>query len=219
VLMTGIGTRLLLRQVAAARGRQSFIDALAVTRTLARGPKPVAALREMGLTPWLTAPSPNTWHEMLATLDRHAPEICGGGARVAIQEYGASNPEFIAALEARGARVTSIPVYEWALPEDVTPLRAAVRAIIAGHIDVLFITASIQLLHLLQVADAMRLGAETRHGLTRLVIASIGPMASAELRRQQLPIDLEPTRPKMGFLVKEAAEQCATLLHSKRFVQ
>jgi uroporphyrinogen-III synthase len=62
----------------------------------------------------------------------------------------------------------------------------------------------------------MALETAVRRGLERTLVASIGPMTSEELRRQGLPIDLEPSHPKMGFLVKEVAEQCAALLRVKR---
>jgi uroporphyrinogen-III synthase len=49
-----------------------------------------------------------------------------------------------------------------------------------------------------------------------MVIASIGPTTSEELRQQGISIDLEPSHPKMGFLVREAAEQASDLLMRKR---
>jgi uroporphyrinogen-III synthase len=178
----------------------------------------MAALRELGVSPWLTAPTPNTWREVVATLDARAPGACAG-SRIAVQEYGTVNPELVDGLAARGASVTTVPIYRWALPEDVAPLRAAVHAILRGEIDVVILTAGIQLVHLLQVAAQMHLEADVRRELQRVVIASIGPMTSDELRRQHVPIDLEPTHPKMGFLVKEVAERCGDLLREKRRVQ
>jgi uroporphyrinogen-III synthase len=152
---------------------------------------------------------------VLAVLDEKAPGVCAG-ARMAVQEYGAPNRELVAALEQRGAEVTAVPIYRWELPEDVEPLRAAVRAIVAGDVDVILFTASVQLLHLLDMAAAMNLSAEIRSGLRRLFLASIGPMTSEELRRQGLQVDLEPSHPKMGFLVKEVAERCPEMLLAKR---
>ena len=218
VLMTGIGTRLLLRLSAPVYG-DAFVSALAATRIIARGPKPVAALREIGVSPWLTVPRPNTWHEVITTLDTRAPGVCAGGTRVAVQEYGMANPDLMSALEARGAEVTSVPIYRWALPDDVRPLRAAVHALVRNEIDVVILTAGVQIVHLLQVAAEMRMESDTRRALERLVVASIGPMTSEELRRQGLPIDMEPTNPKMGFLVKEVAERCGALLAAKRHLQ
>jgi uroporphyrinogen-III synthase len=216
VLLTGIGTRLLVRLATPVHG-DAFLRALAETRIVARGPKPVAALRELGIAPWLLAPSPNTWHEVLSVLDRKAPDACKG-ARVAVQEYGTANAELVQGLEARGAHVTTVPIYQWALPDDLEPLRAAIHAIVDGTIDVMLLTSGVQLVHLLKVAAAMGLEADVRLGLQRLVVASIGPMTSEELRRQQIAIDFEATNPKMGFLVKEVAQVYDHLLRAKRDV-
>jgi uroporphyrinogen-III synthase len=216
VLMTGVGVRLMMKIIEPAYGRDTFVQALARTRIVARGPKPVAALREIGLSPWATVPSPNTWRELLATLDGRSDETPLDGVRVAVQEYGLSNPDLLDGLGARGAAVFPVPIYRWAMPDDVAPLRRAVWAIVRQEIDVVILTAGIQLVHLLKVATEMDLEAAVRRGLERSIVASIGPMTSEELRRHGLPIDLEPSHPKMGFLVKEVAEQCAALLGEKR---
>jgi uroporphyrinogen-III synthase len=216
VLMTGIGVRLLMKIVGPVHGREAFVQALARTRIVARGPKPVAALREIGLTPWVTVPSPNTWRELLATLDARIADAPLASVRVALQEYGLSNPDLVEGLAARGADVVTVPIYRWSMPEDVRPLRRAVQAIVRDEIDVVILTAGIQLVHLLRVAGEMGLDAAVRESLERLVVASIGPMTSEELRRQGLPIDFEPSHPKMGFLVREVAERCGPLLRAKR---
>jgi uroporphyrinogen-III synthase len=135
---------------------------------------------------------------------------------VAVQEYGVSNQEFLEGLEARGARVTSVPVYRWALPEDLEPLRAAVRSVVAGSIDVAIVTTAMQVVHLFQVAETMQQAEVLREGLGRVVVASIGPTTSEELRQQRLAIDLEASHPKMGALVREAAEHATDLLRTKR---
>lgn len=216
ILMTGVGVRMMLKSLPGAGRRDEFIAALARTRIVARGPKPVAALREIGLTPWATAPSPNTWRDLLTTLDLRRTDAPLAGLRVAVQEYGLPNAEFEQELRARGAEVTTVSIYRWSMPEDIVPLRRAVWAIVRGEIDVVILTASIQLVHLLRVAGDMGLEAAVRRGLDRTIVASIGPMTSEELRHHRLPIDLEPSRPKMGFLVKEVAERCEALLQAKR---
>jgi len=55
-----------------------------------------------------------------------------------------------------------------------------------------------------------------RTALKKMVVASIGPTASERLRQHEWPIDLEPSHPKMGVLVKEASEQAHTLLNVKQ---
>jgi uroporphyrinogen-III synthase len=217
ILLTGVGTRALVAVVERVKGsRDGFVSGLGRTRILARGPKPVAVLRELALTPWLTAPEPNTWREVLSALDGARQEFQLSNTRVAVQEYGASNPDLLAGLEARGARVTRVPVYQWALPEDLAPLEAAVRAIADGQIDVALFTTATQVVHLLKVADSMGMGDAVRRGLTTCVVASIGPTTSEEMREQGIAPDMEPTHPKMGFLVREAAERAREILRAKR---
>jgi uroporphyrinogen-III synthase len=217
VLLTGAGTRGLLAVVEHVRGgREPFVAALRETRIAARGPKPVAVLRELGIEPWAVAKEPNTWRELLAALDERRTEFPLAGRRVAVQEYGASNPDLLAGLEDRGAQVTRVPVYQWALPEDVEPLRSAVRSVAGDGIDVALFTTATQVVHLLKVARSVGLEDAVRQGLGRAVVASIGPTTSEELSQQEIAVDMEPSHPKMGFLVREAAEQAARLLAAKR---
>src|SRR5206468_3353539 len=83
--------------------RERIVAALGRTARVCRGPKPAAALKAMGLDPGITVPEPNTWVELLKTIDEKAPV---GGRRVAVQEYGISNLELLRGLQERGARVS-----------------------------------------------------------------------------------------------------------------
>ena len=241
IFLTGVGTRELVRVVERAYPRDAFIAALARANVVARGPKPLAALRELAVPVWIAVPEPNTWRELLAAVDakteersREHPNTAASntplehpnaaarlgtplrGARIAVQEYGVSNPELLEGLRARGASVMRVPVYRWALPEDLAPLKNAVTALARGEADVAIFTTSVQVLHLWQIVREMRLEADVRRGFARTVIASIGPTTSEELRRHRLAIDLEASHPKLGFLVREAAERSRSLLHVKR---
>jgi uroporphyrinogen-III synthase len=214
ILLTGVGTRALLDVIETKHSRASFVGALAKTRVVPRGPKPMAVLRELQVTPWVTVPEPNTWRELLEALDQSIATL--EGLRVAVQEYGKSNPELIQGLEARGAQVSRVPVYRWALPEDLEPLKAAVRSVAAGELDVAMFTTSAQIVHLEEVAETMGKGDALRDGLRRMVVASIGPTTSDELQHQAIAVDLEASHPKMGLLVREAAEAAPALLRAKR---
>lgn len=218
IFLTGVGARALLGVVETTYKRDEYVAALQRIKVVARGPKPVAALREIGITPALSVPEPNTWRELLRALDDTAQSAVGirlNGARVAVQEYGVSNPELLDGLEKRGARVTRVPVYQWALPDDQAPLRAAIQSLAQGQIDVVLFTTSVQAVHLFQAAETMNLEKEMRAGLERAMVASIGPTTSEELSRQGIRVDLEPSHPKMGFLVKEAAERTAEFARRK----
>ena len=212
IFLTGVGTRALAQAADSICPREEFVAALSRTAVIARGPKPVAALRELGVPIAATVPEPNTWRELLHLLDEKTELFPLKGRSVAVQEYGVPSPELLAGLAERGAKVLPVRIYEWSLPEDIAPLQQAIHAITRGEIDVLLLTAAVQVRHLLQVADQMKMKDDLIRALSRVLIGSIGPMTSAELRHHGIKVDLEPSHPKMGFLVKELAEQSSTLM-------
>lgn len=216
IFLTGVGTRALARVVESVYPIEKFAAALRRITVVARGPKPVAALKEMGVSVALTVPEPNTWRDLLHALDEKKDSVPLEGRRVAVQEYGESNPDLLAGLAERGARVTRVPVYQWALPEDTAPLRKAVEEIAHARIDMALFTTSVQIVHLLRIAREMNKEQELRRGFAAMVVGSIGPVTSAELREQGFHVDFEPPHPKMGFLVNEAAKHAAAMLSRKR---
>jgi uroporphyrinogen-III synthase len=215
VALTGVGLRAVLDVAEASVGRDAFVAALGRVRVVARGPKPLAVLREIRVVPWVVAPAPNTWRELLAAVDEQGAEALLG-KRLALQEYGTSSASLLAGLHARGASVTSVSIYRYALPEDTAPLRRAVAALAQDEIDVVLFTTATQVIHLFQIADEMGLGRAVRARLPEVVVASIGPTTSEEIREQGVAVDLEASQPKMGVLVRDAAEQSQAILHAKR---
>jgi uroporphyrinogen-III synthase len=216
IFLTGVGTRALSRVVETIYPLSEYLARLRDIAVIARGPKSIAVLREWNVPIALTAPEPNTWRELLRALDEHAEALPLKGKRIAVQEYGVSNTELLDGLVKRGAQVTSIPVYEWALPEDTGPLRAAIASIARNEIDVMLLTTGTQADHLLQIAKDMKQEDALRRALSRIVVASIGPTTSERLREHGIEPDMEPSHPKMGFLVSEAAERSAAILQRKR---
>jgi len=204
ILLTGVGTRY-LDQVLGSRFEPSrFQEALRNVTVVARGPKPMAVLRECNIPGAILIPEPNTWKEILAVMQAR-PE-----RRVAGQEYGRSSPELLDGLRALGCSVVRVPVYQWELPEDTGPLREAASRLAAGSFDVALFTTSIQLPHLLQVSGELGVEAAVRDRLRRMFIASIGPTTSESLRELGFTVSFEPSHPKMGILVSE----CASAVHT-----
>ena len=216
ILMTGIGTTTLFEILRSRHPMSSIMAGLKQTATVARGPKPVAALKPLGVTPTLTVPEPNTWVEVVSTLDEYRPVK---GLRVAVQEYGTSNLELLEALRQRGAEVFPVPIYRWALPEDTGPLKQVLGEIIAGNVQVMLVTNAAQIDHVMQLLEQEGTTAQFKEACGRMVVASIGPSASERLRHYDLSIDFEPLHSKMGVLVKETSEQAHALLIPKRRMQ
>jgi uroporphyrinogen-III synthase len=195
ILLTGVGTRQLHRLWG-----ERFVDALRRLTIVARGPKPVAALRDMSLAPAITATEPNTWREILRVTEGR-PE-----RRIAVQEYGRSNPELLEALRGRGAEVTAIRVYRYGLPEDTAPLREAARSLAAGRFQVALTTA-VQIVHLARVAREEGIEEATLAGLRQCLVGSIGPTTTEALEEFEVRPAFEPSHPKMGILVLKAAQR------------
>ena len=213
ILLTGIGTRVMLNVLLTRYSLEQISGALTRTVLVVRGPKPAAVLREFGLAPSVHVPEPNTWRDILEAVDREKPVA---GLRVAVQEYGVINTELIEGLRGRGAQVSRVPVYRWTLPDDLTPLENVLEAILDGRVDVLLVTNAVQMDHARQVLAQPSRQEQFRRALDKLVVASIGPTATERLRRDGFPVDLEPAHPKMGILVKEAAERAGRILQDKR---
>lgn len=208
ILLTGVGTRLLNDVVNTRYPEDSFKTALRKLTVVARGSKPMAVLREWGIPATVTVPEPNTWREILTSMEGR-PE-----RKIVVQEYGRPATELIDALRARGAEVTGVPVYQWALPLDCGPLREAAKRLAAGEFDVAMFTTSIQVPHLLKIAAEGKV--DVTAALQKIVVASVGPSTSETLREFGIEPDMEPSHPKMGFLVNETAVRAAEILQSKQ---
>ena len=215
ILMTGVGTRTLNDALRTRFPQERIVAALRRTTLVARGPKPVAALKELGLEPAFTAPEPNTWREVMATL---SSRMDLSGKRIALQEYGIPNPQLVAALESQGASVAPIPIYRWALPEDIEPLRAAMQKISQGEADLALFTNGAQVDHLFRVAAYDKAEDSLRQAISKIVIASVGPVCTQVLEQFGLKPDLEPAHPKMGSLIAEVAASAHRILAAKRAV-
>jgi uroporphyrinogen-III synthase len=213
ILLTGVGTRTMVDVAATRYSRERIAALLGSVTVLTRGPKPVTVLKELGLQPEMTAPEPNTWRETLAILDANM-ELAG--KRVAVQEYGITRPQLLAGLEARGAKILRVPVYRWALPEDIAPLQAAIREIIERKTDVVIFTSANQVENVFKVAHQNGIDTDLSKALRRTFVVSIGPVCSEALGRFGLQPDFEPEHPKMGFMIGELAVSAQKLLNKKR---
>ena len=214
VFLTATGFRALFEQAQRHVKRESFLDSLRDICVITRGPKPTAALKEVGVEPDFRTSSPDTWREVLTLIDE---KIQPAQQTIAIQEYGETNASLIAGLEARGADVVSVPVYRYELPEDTAPLESLVKEVVQGEIDAILLTTAQQATHLKIVAEQLELFEALRNAGRQLIVASIGPTTTAAVESAlEWSVDLEPKPAKMGQLVKQFAEQAMSLREKKR---
>lgn len=211
VAMTGVGLGYLRDMIATRYPLERFAEALRKTLVVARGPKPIPIFRQLEVPIGLQIGEPNTWREVAAALIER-PE-----KRIALQEYGRPSHELVAKLEDHGAKVDSINIYRWELPDDIGLLKDAVRRIANRQCDVVVFTTSVQLQHLLWLAGTMGLEAQVREALANhMVVGSVGPIATASLEEQGIVPDIIPPNPTMGSLVKTMADHSHEALGRKR---
>lgn len=211
VLTTGVGAQYLIDAAASIGIERALIEALKRVTTVARGPKPAAVLRQHGAPAKMNVPEPNTWREV-ADVMRNLPV-----RKVAIQEYGVQNPEFVVMLEEFGFDVTAVPVYRWAPPVDQGPIEEAARRIATGQCDIVLFLSSVQLTHVADVAERMGVRDALLDRLRRdVVIASIGPVMTDALTRFELAPDFEPKHPKLAICIRQLADEAPRLVAAKR---
>lgn len=215
IFTTGVGVRQLVKVAIERYEREKFLAALRSVQIAARGPKSTTALREIEVPATVIAPEPFTWRSLVAELENKLGASLRG-MNIAVQEYGTSNPELLTALAEKSISITRVPVYQWALPVDIQPLREAVLALAHGHVDVAVFMNAAQVVHLCQIAEEMGYTDALREGIRSTVIGSIGPSTTEALVNYGIEPDYEPTQSKMGFLVNELAQKAAGLLKRKR---
>ena len=214
VFMTGVGTRTLMEVLRTRYRQRDLLGALAGTTLIARGPKPIAALRAVGLSTVIPVPEPNTWRELLEVMDtsERCPNL--SGLTVAVQEYGTPNRPFLEELKngepsAPGARLSVDPSlrHRSPLPGHRCPDRRNLPGRPVYH--------SMQVSHLFQLAGQQQKADALRRALSTTVTASIGPNCSQALRRELVQVDVEAGQPNMARLVEEASGKAAGMLEDK----
>jgi uroporphyrinogen-III synthase len=188
VLMTGEGVR---RLVAAAKRiglENEFIAALARPRKFARGPKPVNALRPLGLLAD-TVVEPPTTEGIIATLARTNLK----GHRLGLQLYPEKDHSpLLAAVREAGATPVPVAPYVYDTKAAHTNIAAAIGEIAAGRVDAVALTSSGQVRRLVEAARAEGAEEQLRRGLAQTPVASIGPVVSNELKAYGLQTDISP---------------------------
>jgi uroporphyrinogen-III synthase len=197
IFQTGVGTKALFAATDALGLTDGFLKLLSNTLIAARGPKPTGALRQRGVKIDFSAADPFTTHEVLDELSGLRLQ----GERVIVQRYGSANRELDAALAARGAEVTEIPTYRWSLPQDTAPLEQLVARLERGEMHAVVFTNAEQARNLFLISSRMNRSDALRHALNKILVASIGPIASAALREAGVKVGLEASPPKMGALL------------------
>ena len=179
ILLTGEGLRRLIGIARRAGIEAETVAALGKLRTITRGPKPVRALRELGLKAGLSAAEPTT-AGIIATLARE--NLKGRG--VGVQLYpGNPNAPLLDFLAQAGAKADPVLPYAYASDAETDNVAALISAMANGKLDAIAFTGSMQLERLADVARTRGLESQLRDGFARTKIAAIGPVVSAAVEK------------------------------------
>ena len=206
VLMTGEGLRRLMKVVRRISVEQEFVAALRKTRTLARGPKPGKALREIGLEPQMTTEKPTSEGvaEMLSRLDL-------GGRRVGLQLYpDKDHGALIGAIEAQGAEPDWVLPYVYDTRAADANIVTAIEEMARGRVDAIALTNLGQIRRLIDTAKQHGWEDRLREGLAQTPIASVGPAVSDELKSHGLAAAIYPA--DEAFFMRPLISAMATAL-------
>jgi uroporphyrinogen-III synthase len=194
VLMTGEAWRRLLAVADRGGLREAVVAAARKMRLVTRGPKPVAALKEVGLVPSLTAQPPTT-EGVIATIRGQDLR----GQTVGLTLYGVPNPPLVRFLEEAGATVRTVLSYIYAPAADADRVADLIRQAEAGGVDAVLFTSSPQVDRLFEVAAERGLEAALARGLARTQVAAVGPVVADSLQRREVTVAVCP---EQGFVMK-----------------
>jgi uroporphyrinogen-III synthase len=188
VLMTGEGLRRLLGFARRLGLEPAFLNALGATRKITRGPKPVRALREIGLAADVPADEPTT-EGVIAALGRHDLSA----RRVGVQLYpDNANERLLKFLKSAGAEPDPVLPYIYASESDDARVIAVIAEMAAGRIDAIAFTSAPQVRRFRDVARASGREAELLQGFERIAVAAVGPIVAAELKALGAQVNIMP---------------------------
>lgn len=207
VLMTGEGLRRMMKLARRIGIDQDFVAAIAKARRYARGPKPVRALREIGLEADVQTETP-TSEGVAAMLAQENLK----GHRVGLQLYpDKDHGKLIAAITALGATVEPVLPYIYDGQAADANIVAAIEEMAQRRVDAIALTSSGQVRRLIDVARAHNCEDQLREGLKQTPVASVGPVVSDELKANGLHTDIYPAND--SFFMKPLISAMAVALN------
>ena len=205
VVSTGMGMRRWLEAAARWDLDSALLASLAGARVVARGAKATSAARSAGLDVWWRAPQ-ETMQEIVDHLGGHDVS----GARIAVQLFEPEGHPSTEALRAMSAELVEVPVYQWALPDDVEPARDLVHAVVAGEVDAVTFTAQPAVHNLFRIAADVDRREQLRAALNGPVVAScVGPVCASAATEEGVEAPVWPDPPRLPAMVRQLAARLA----------
>jgi uroporphyrinogen-III synthase len=198
VFMTGEGVRRLYSLARKSGLESDLVAALGRTGLVIRGPKPAAALKEIGLKADHVAGSPTT-DGLIATLKG----LTLTGRSVGVILHGAENAPLVDFLRGAGATVSAVQPYVYAPGADAESVAGLIEKMAQGSVDLLVITSSPQVERLFEVASQRGLDEALKTGFAKTRVAAVGPVAAHTLGQHGVRVAVCPDQ---GFVMKKLVQ-------------
>ena len=201
VFFTGVGARFIGEEAESMGQAGALRDALKAMTVVARGPKPRAAMRKLGLSVDL-APETATSEGLLELFETVNIE----GKCVGVQLYGNPNPAFVSGLELLGASVEIVQVYNYGPASDRNRVLAFIETLLSGGVDAVTFTSAPQVDSLFGTAELAGRADPLRAALNeRISVAAIGAVTGRALLTRGVEVKIFPASPKMAPLADAIA--------------
>ena len=187
VLYTGEGVRRLMVVADRAGISAETVLALRRARLVVRGPKPVKALRSLGLEAEITAEAPTT-EGLIRTLG--ALDLAG--RRIGLQAYPGQDADLDDILVGQGACVDRVVPYRYASDEEDARVADVIRDMAEGGVDLVAFTSRPQVRRLREVAEKQGLGEVLERAMARARIAAVGPVCAEAVEAAGWTVAIAP---------------------------
>jgi uroporphyrinogen-III synthase len=204
IFLTGEGVRRLAAVAESQRMTSDLTAALARSRLVTRGPKPVKALRELGSNPTLVAPTPTT----VGVIDALKTQAIQG-TEIGVQLYPDAPATLTDFLKSAGANVHAVTPYVYAPDADAEQVADLIAKMADGFVDVIVFTSSPQVDRMFEVARERKFDGLLADGWQKTKVAAIGPVVAANLRERGVPVHIVP---EQGFVMKNLVQHISRAL-------
>lgn len=184
---------------------EEVVAAFANARKIARGPKPGAALRKLGLTPDLLTEKPTT-EGLLETFEKLSLQ----GTCVGVQLYPGAPTDLLSdALHGVGAEFDPVLPYRYDSDQQDDEVASLIREMAQGRVDLIAFTSKLQVKRLQEVAERKGLSTQLKHSLDATTVAAVGPVAARAVEAAGGTVRIQPASSfHLKPLVKEIARAC-----------
>ena len=215
IFVTGVGVGKLVQQACRSVDRQRFLDCLSDVTTIAGSASAAGALADIGIEPTISVDSANSWRDVLMAIDRRAPVV---NQTVALEESGAIHG-LAAGLEARGAKVIRMPIFNQAAPALPQAVSGFFEQLEAGDFQAIVFHSPENAARFCYLAKHFGRARLTNHLLDNHIVLAIGNDTSEILTDRGFVVDLAAQATEAESAFQEITKQFEQIKKQKVIIR